>query len=77
MLARGMLRPPGMEMYSVVAMWALGWLVLFAAIAAIGALVRRQRLTRVQPVIDALGERYARGQITREEFEARRRDLAA
>ena len=72
-----MLRLSGMEMYYVVAMWVLGWLVVFACLASIGAVVRRQRLTRVQPAIDALGERYARGQITREEFEARRRDLAA
>ena len=67
----------GMEMYSVVALWALGWLVVFASIAGVGALARRRRLARVQPAIDALGERYARGQITREELERRRRDLAA
>jgi uncharacterized membrane protein len=66
-----------MEMYSVVALWALGWLAVFGLVAAIGAGIRRRRLARVQPALDALGERYARGQITREELEARRRDLAA
>jgi uncharacterized membrane protein len=72
-----MLRLSGMEMYSVVAMWALGWLVVFAVLAAIGAAIRRRRLTHAQPTLDALGERYARGEITRDELEARRRDLAA
>lgn len=54
------------------------WLVLVSAIAIGGWwLVRAARGTRQDRALEALRERYARGDITREEFEARRRDLAA
>jgi len=54
-------------------------LVLVALGLAIWWLVGQQRprpLSR-DAALEALRERYARGDITREEFEARRRDLAA
>lgn len=61
-------------------MWLAGlfWLVVVAAVVAgLWWLVRRGRPAPRDPALDALRERYARGEITREEFEARRRDLAA
>jgi putative membrane protein len=40
-------------------------------------LVTRRPRTGRDAALDTLRERYARGEITREEFESRRRDLAA
>ena len=61
-------------------MMLFGWIVGLAVLAAIGAglwwLVRQARPSRDR-ALDVLRERYARGEIDREEFEARRRDLAA
>ena len=57
---------------------ALFWLVVLVALGAgVWWLIRRERPTPRDPALDALRERYARGEITREEFETRRRDLAA
>jgi putative membrane protein len=68
-------------------MWGMGgmmlamvvfWLALLAAIGVgVWWLVRAARGIRQDRALEALRERYARGEITREEFEARRRDLAA
>ena len=40
-------------------------------------LVRQMRPGHRDAALDVLRERYARGEITRDEFETRRRDLAA
>ena len=59
---------------------ALFWILLIAAIVVLvkavsggGATERRQERT----ALDILKERYARGEIEREEFEQKRRDLGA
>jgi putative membrane protein len=54
---------------------AVAWLVSLAVIVFVGWWLARQ--FRRDSAVDALRERYARGEIDREEFEARRRDLAA
>jgi putative membrane protein len=56
----------------------LGWLLIIVAIGA-GAwwLVRGTTAHRRDGALDVLRERYARGEISREEYESRRRDLAA
>jgi putative membrane protein len=57
---------------------ALGWLVgLGLLVAAVWWLVTILRPSRRDPALDILRERYARGEISREEYEAHRRDLAA
>ncbi|HEV8439511.1 MAG TPA: SHOCT domain-containing protein [Methylomirabilota bacterium] len=52
-------------------------LVLVALGLAIWWLIRQLRPGSRDAALAALRERYARGEITREEFEARRHDLAA
>jgi putative membrane protein len=68
-------------MWSMPAMMLIGAIVWLAVLVAIGLgvwwAVRQLRQARRDPALDTLRERYARGEITREEFEARRRDLAA
>ena len=57
---------------------ALGSLLVLAALAiGLWWLVRQVRPTSGNGAVEALRERYARGEISREEFETRRRDLAA
>jgi len=68
-------------------MWGMGSMMLvvtlfwLAVLAAIGVgvwwLVRQARPTPRDRALDVLRERYARGEITHEEFEARRRDPVA
>ena len=54
------------------------WLVVIVAIlAGVWWLVRNVSRTRPTGALDILRERYARGEISREEYESRRRDLAA
>jgi putative membrane protein len=54
------------------------WLLILALIGlGIWWLVREFRPTRRDQALQLLRERYARGEIDREEFEARRRDLVA
>jgi len=52
-------------------------LVLVALGLGIWWLVKWSRSASESPALDVLRERYARGEISREEFEARRKDLAA
>jgi putative membrane protein len=59
---------------------AVGWLLILALVVA-GvwwlATSLRSRFARRDDALDILRERYARGEISREEFQARRKDLAA
>ena len=52
--------------------WAL---VITGLVIGIRWLVRQGRAERPDRALDILRERYARGEINKEEFEARRRDL--
>ena len=51
-------------------------LVIWGIVVGIRWLVRQGRDERPDRALDILRERYARGEIGKEEFEARRRDLA-
>lgn len=56
----------------------LGWLLVIIAIAAgVWWMVRNVGPGRRDDALDILRQRYARGEISREEYESRRRDLAA
>jgi putative membrane protein len=55
----------------------LGLILLVGVGVGIWWLVRSAHPARGDAALEQLRERYARGEITREEFEARRRDLAA
>ena len=64
---------PGMMLFG-----AVFWLAILGAVGlGIWWLASRLRPTGRDAALEALRERYARGEISREEFEARRRDLAA
>jgi len=63
------------------------WLTALAAVFAIAAssagivlgirwLARQGRESRSDPALEILRQRYARGEINKEEFEARKRDLS-
>ena len=66
---------PGMS--GMIVLMAIGWLLLVGAVAvAIWWLLNRRR-SAGDLALDVLRKRYARGEITREEFESKRRDLAA
>lgn len=61
-------------------LWMVVGSLLVVAVVVLGVwwLVRAVRPSRSNDrALEVLRERYARGEITREEFEARRRDLAA
>jgi putative membrane protein len=68
------------DMSGMMVFMVLGWIVLISAIiAGVWWVVSRSRTT-ITPRDNALAilrERYARGEISKEEYEARRRDLAA
>ena len=56
----------------------LGWLVVLGLIVAgVWWLATRGWPPRRKDALEILRERYARGEISREEYESRRRDLAA
>jgi putative membrane protein len=50
--------------------------VLVAVMVGIRWLIRQSQAGRVDPALDILRQRYARGEINREEFETKKRDLA-
>ena len=69
-------------------MGMMGFMMLFGFLAIVGVallvalaiwfVVRRWQAAGARDsALDILRERYARGEITREEFDARRRDLSA
>jgi putative membrane protein len=69
---------------SLLLMILFGWVLLnlaplilgaIAAVLGIRWLTRASRAARHDPAVAILRERYARGEITRDEFEARLRDL--
>ena len=68
------------DMSGMMVFMALGWIVFIAAmVGGVWWLVSRSRRT-MTPRDDALAilrERYARGEISKEEYESRRRELAA
>jgi len=54
------------------------WLLVLGSLGVgLWWLVRRGWPTQEDPAVTILRERYARGEMSREEFEARCRDLAA
>jgi putative membrane protein len=61
----------------------LGWIVILIGIVAVvwllmrGSLAGGGRYTERRSAMDVLKERYARGEIGREEFEQKKRDLEA
>ncbi len=69
----------GMGWVSMLAFWGL---VLVLVVLAVRWLTDRQAASgpgngRVETPLEALAKRYARGEIDRREFEARKRDLTA
>ena len=64
-------------------MWGMGgwmflwWIFLAAVIIAITVILARQgKVSPQKTALDLLKERYARGEISKEEFEEKRRDIA-
>jgi putative membrane protein len=66
----------GMPVMIVVGLVFWGFVVA-GVVAVAWWLVRRSRASERDTALDLLRERYAKGDITREEFEERRRHLAA
>ena len=65
-------------MSGMMAFMVLAWLaVLVAIFAGVWWLIRNVRSRGRDAALDILREKYARGDISREEYETRRRDLAA
>jgi putative membrane protein len=66
------------DMPGMVVVGLVFWGFVVAGLVAIAWwLARRSRASARDPALDVLRERYAKGDITREEFEERRRHLAA
>lgn len=69
-------------MHPMGGVWGFGMMLLFWAILIIGTvfgirwLVAQGRAPGKDTALEMLRERYARGEINRDEFEARKRDLA-
>jgi putative membrane protein len=69
-------------MWSMGGFMGLGWILILIAIAVVVWLLMRGPLgggaqTERRSALDILKERYARGEIQREEFEKKKRDLGA
>jgi putative membrane protein len=65
-------------MSGMMGLMVLAWvLVIGAIVAGVWWVLRNARPSRRHDALDILRERYARGEISREEYESRRRDLAA
>jgi uncharacterized membrane protein len=58
-------------------MWGMPGMMLVGLGLILWWLLSQRRPPRRDTALDILLERYARGELTREEFEARRRDPAA
>ncbi len=56
-------------------MFAFWGVVIAAIVLGIRWLARQGRESRSDPALEILRQRYARGEINKEEFEARKRDL--
>jgi len=67
----------GSGMSGMMLLMAIGWLVVIGAVAAGMWWLLKHRRRAGGLALDVLRERYARGEMTREEFESKRRDLAA
>lgn len=67
----------GSGMSGMMLLMFIGWLVVVGAVATGIWWLLRHRPRAGNAALDVLRERYARGEITREEFESKRRDLAA
>lgn len=65
-------------------MWGMGggwmilwWIFLIAVIAGVVALIARKGNPRAEKsALDVLKERYARGEISKQEFEEKKHDIA-
>jgi putative membrane protein len=65
-------------MSGMMGLMVLAWvLVIGAIVAGVWWVLRNARPSPRHDALDILRERYARGEISREEYESRRRDLAA
>lgn len=86
MMGRGFMGPGFMHGFGFSPWWGilipLFWILLFAGIALLAvSLLRQGRITGFGPggssrALEILQERYAKGEITREQYEEMRRDLA-
>jgi putative membrane protein len=72
-------------MHPMWGMWGLGmllvmltfWvLVLVALVAGVRWLMHQGRASRSDPALEILRQRYARGEINKDEFDAKKRDLS-
>ena len=60
-------------MFMMLVFWGL---IIVGLVLGIRWLVTQGRESRSDPALDILRQRYARGEIDQEEFEARKRDLS-
>jgi putative membrane protein len=60
-------------MFMMLVFWGL---IIVGLVLGIRWLVTQGRESRSDPALDILRQRYARGEIDKEEFEARKRDLS-
>ena len=66
----------GWGMHPMGWMWGAWGLVIAGIVVGIRWLVRAGGDSRTDPALDILRQRYARGEIEKEEFDARTRDLS-